>query len=59
MAEKSFVDVIQDRTRQLWRRSIAPTTKPAVEERPRVGRWPPPRQAEWRLEFFKPWKVKD
>lgn len=58
MAEKpTFVDVIQDRTRQFWRKPArAPKT---VEEKPRVGRWPPPHQAEWRLEMFKPWKMKD
>lgn len=59
MAEKStFVDVIQDRTRQFWRRPLTPPTKP-MEEKPRVGRWPPPLRAAWRLELLKPWKVKD
>jgi hypothetical protein len=59
MAEKSsFVDVIQDRTRQFWRRQLTAPSKPA-EEKPRVGRWPPPLRAAWRLELLKPWKVKD
>jgi hypothetical protein len=59
MAEKSnFVDVIQDRTRQFWRRPVTRPTKTA-EEKPTVGRWPPPLRAAWRLELLKPWKVKD
>lgn len=59
MAEKSnFVDVIQDRTRQFWRRPVARPTKPE-EDKPRVGRWPPPLRAAWRLEMLKPWKIKD
>ena len=59
MDDKSkFVDVIQDRTRQFWRR---PVTRPKSmeEDKPRVGRWPPPLRAAWRLELLKPWKIKD
>ena len=60
MAEKStFVDMIQEATRQRRRRFEARPAKPSMEDRPRVSRWPPPRQAEWRLELLKPWKVKD
>ena len=60
MGEKpTFIDVIQDRTRQFRRRLVTPPTKQAEAERPRVGRWPPPLQAAWRLELLKPWKVKD
>ena len=60
-AEKStFVDTIQDATRQRWRRGKLRELKPALEEdKPRVGRWPPPRQAQWRFELLKPWKIKD
>ena len=59
MAEKSnFVDVIQDRTRQFWRRPVL-RPKPTEDDKPRVGRWPPPLRAAWRLEMLKPWKVKD
>lgn len=60
MAEKStFVDMIQEATRQRRRRFDARPAKPAMDDRPRVGRWPPPRRAAWRLELLKPWKVKD
>jgi hypothetical protein len=60
MAEKStFVDMIQEATRQRWRRVSARALKPSIEDKPRLGRWPPPRQAEWRLELLRPWKVKD
>lgn len=60
MAEKTtFVDMIQEATRQRRRRFVARPPKPSIEDRPRVGRWPPPRQAEWRLELLRPWKVKD
>lgn len=61
MADKStFVDMIQEATRQRWRRNRLTTNalKPA-DEKPRVGRWPPPRQAAWRLELLKPWKIED
>lgn len=60
MAEKStFVDTIQEATRQRWRRARLRALKPAADEKPRLGRWPPPRQAEWRLGLLKPWKVKE
>ncbi len=60
MAEKStFVDMIQEATRQNRRRFDARAPKPSVGERPRLGRWPPPRLAAWRLEMLKPWKAKD
>jgi hypothetical protein len=60
MTEKTtFVDVIQDRTRQFWRRPLTRPTKGADEDKPRVGRWPPPLRAAWRLELLKPWKDKD
>lgn len=57
MTEKAtFVDMIQEATRQRWRRSKDRDLKPTEQEKPRVGRWPPPRQKEWRLSFLKPWK---
>jgi hypothetical protein len=58
MTEKStFVDTIQEATRQRWRRARLLALKPAREEKPRVGRWPPPRLAKWRFELLKPWKA--
>lgn len=59
MTEKStFVDMIQEATRQRYRRERLRELKPATEvERPRVGRWPPPRRQQWRLALLKPWKV--
>lgn len=60
MAEKStFVDTIQEATRQRWRRARLRALKTPVEDKPRLGRWPPPRQAAWRLELLKPWKIKE
>jgi hypothetical protein len=60
MAEKStFVDTIQEATRQRWRRTVARATKPVAEEKPRLGRWPPPRHAAWRFALLKPWKVRE
>ena len=60
MAEKpTFVDVIQDRTRQFWRRPQTRPTEQKEQDRPRVGRWPPPLRTAWRLELLRPWKVKD
>jgi hypothetical protein len=58
MAEKStFVDMIQEATRQRYRRARMRELKPLLEEeKPRVGRWPPPRQRHWRLSLLKPWK---
>jgi hypothetical protein len=61
MAGKAdFVDMIQEATRQRWQRQrlITKALNPA-EDRPSIGRWPPPRWAEWRLELIRPWKVKD
>jgi hypothetical protein len=58
--EKStFVDMIQEATRQRWRRARLRTSAPAPEDKPRVGRWPPPRQAAWRLALLKPWKLEE
>ena len=55
-----FVDTIQQATRQRWRRARERALKPiVVEEKPRVGRWPPPRQAKWRLELLRPWKLEE
>jgi hypothetical protein len=60
MAGKStFVDMIQEATRQRWRRPIARAARPVAEEKPRLGRWPPPRRKEWRLAMLKPWKFRD
>lgn len=60
MAEKStFVDTIQDATRQYWRRQKVLVRKPAAEEKPRLGRWPPPSRREFRLALLKPWKFRD
>jgi hypothetical protein len=60
MAEKStFVDMIQEATRQRWRRPITRAAKPADDEKPRLSRWPPPRQAAWRFALLKPWKVRE
>jgi hypothetical protein len=60
--EKSsnFIDTIQEATRQRWRRARLRTLKPTpLEDKPRVGRWPPPRQAKWRLELLRPWKLEE
>jgi hypothetical protein len=59
--EKSnFVDTIQEATRQRWRRARLRALKPSpLEDKPRVGRWPPPRQAKWRLELLRPWKLEE
>jgi hypothetical protein len=61
MDEKStFVDMIQEATRQRYRRTRMREQKPTIEaEKPRVGRWPPPRQKQWRLALLKPWKSDD
>ena len=61
MAEKStFVDMIQEATRQRYRQTKLRELKPAKEEdRPRVGRWPPPRQQQWRVALLKPWKLEE
>ena len=61
MAEKksTFVDTIQEATRQRWRLPIVRTLKSAAVDKPRLSRWPPPRQAAWRLDLLKPWKNDD
>jgi hypothetical protein len=61
MAEKStFVDMIQEATRQRYRRARLSELKPTTQEdKPRVGRWPPPRQKQWRLALLRPWKVEE
>jgi hypothetical protein len=60
MAEKStFVDMIQEATRQRWRRPVARAAKPVAEEKPRLGRWPPPLRKEFRLALLKPWKFRE
>jgi hypothetical protein len=61
MAEKStFVDMIQEATRQRYHWARQRDLKPTVEEdKPRVGRWPPPRQRQWRLSLLKPWKAEE
>lgn len=57
MAEKStFVDMIQEATRQRYRRVRERDLKPVDKEQPKVSRWPPPRQKQWRLSLLKPWK---
>lgn len=59
MAEKpTLVDAIQEATRQYWRRPKSRELKPEAEQ-PRLGRWPPPRRKEWRLDLMKPWKSTD
>jgi hypothetical protein len=62
VAEKAstFVDMIQEATRQRYRRArVRELASAPTEERPRAGRWPPPRQREWRLELLKPWKFRE
>lgn len=61
MAEKAtFVDMIQEATRQRYRRTRTREQAPAVDtEKPRVSHWPPPRRKEWRLEMLKPWKFRE
>ena len=57
MTEKPiFVDLIAEATRQNRRRVVVREPEPPKLEKPRVGRWPPPRWAEWRLSLRKPWK---
>jgi hypothetical protein len=57
MAEKAtFVDMIQEATRQRYRRTRTREAPIIDKEKPRVGRWPPPRQRQWRLSLLKPWK---
>jgi hypothetical protein len=59
VADKSeFVDMISEATRQS-RRSVMPRViEPQVKERSRLSHWPPQRWVDWRLETFKPWKLK-
>jgi hypothetical protein len=60
MAEKStHVDMIQEATRQRYRRRVTRTATPVAEEKPRLGRWPPPLRKEWRLTLLKPWKFRE
>lgn len=60
MAEKqTFVDAIQEATRQRRRPAVQRAVKPAAEDKPRIGRWPPPQQAQWRLMLLKPWKFRE
>jgi len=54
-----FVDMISEATRQSRRRYAARTIiEPEVKERSRLSHWPPQRWVDWRLETFKPWKLK-
>lgn len=55
----SFVDTIEEATRQSRRRLFARTAEPAAKVQPRMSNWPPPRQRQWRLELFKSWRRKD
>ncbi|MCB0909946.1 MAG: hypothetical protein KDB63_22850 [Nocardioidaceae bacterium] len=60
MTEKpTFVDTIREATRQNRRRTLIRAPQPSEEDRPRMSRWPPPRQKEWRLAMLKPWKDRD
>lgn len=60
MVEKAtFVDTIQDATRQNWRRPKLRELKTTTEEKPRLSHWPPPRRREFRLALLKPWKFSD
>jgi hypothetical protein len=61
MTEKStFVDMIQEATRQRHRRARLRELRPVTDEdQPRVGRWPPPRQKQWRLALLRPWKLEE
>ena len=59
MADKpEYVDMISEATRQVRRRYAARVEEPKVKEKPRLGRWPPERWAQWRMEKFTPWKLK-
>jgi hypothetical protein len=53
-----FVDMISEATRQVRRRVTASVAEPVVEERSRLGHWPPVRYEQWRLENLTPWKLK-
>ena len=54
-----FVDLIRDATHQRRPKPVARPVNPTPVERPRIGKWPPPRLAQWRLELRKPWKAGD
>lgn len=57
MTEKpEFVDLIKDATRQSRPKAVVRTVETAPIGRPRIGNWPPPRWAQWRMELRKPWK---
>lgn len=60
MANKpEFVDIISDRTRQNYKRTVkrVATSAPEPEER-RLSHWPPERMEQWRLVNLTPWKMK-
>jgi len=51
-----FVDLIKDATHQKRPTRAAREAVSPPPERPRIGKWPPPRLAEWRMTLRKPWK---
>jgi len=53
-----FVDMISEATRQSRRRIAPRVVAPEVKERSRLSHWPPQRWVEWRMQTFKPWKLK-
>jgi hypothetical protein len=54
-----FVDMISEATRQTRRRFTPRVAiEPEVKERSRLSHWPPQRWVDWRMETFKPWKLK-
>ncbi len=58
MTEKpEFVDLIKDATQQHRPKPTAARIEVAPVERPRIGNWPPPRWAQWRMDLRKPWKA--
>ena len=59
MANKEFVDLISDRTRQNWRRPIKRAVAgPEPGEEKRLSHWPPDRMEQWRLVNLTSWKIR-
>jgi hypothetical protein len=53
-----FIDMIRDATRQSRRSFMPRVVEPEVKEKSRLSHWPPQRWVDWRMETFKPWKLK-
>jgi hypothetical protein len=59
MANKpEFVDLISDRTRQNWRRSVKQVAAAPEPAEKRLSNWPPDHMQQWRLVNLTSWKIK-